>query len=151
MIQVHRQHDARLERLTSDNGAGVDRIVRHIDGDDLHPDDRETAAHALGEFLRRIIAPGDAAKTGRRFCVFASIFSPELLGVSFMKMSAELGVTRAALSKVGIQLREEFRLPSRGAKPERTREIYRQAQLRSVAAGRHSSQKRRDLRPRRKR
>ena len=151
MIQVHRQHDARLERLTSDGGAGVDRIVRHIDGDELHRDDRETAAHALGEFLRRIIAPGDPAKTGRRFVVFASIFAPELLGVSFMQMSRQMGVTRAALSKVGIQLREEFRLPSRGAKPERTREIYRQAQLRAVAAGRHSSQKRRDLRPRRKR
>ena len=151
MIQVHRQHDARFERLTSDGGAGVERIVRHIDGDDLHRDDAETAAHALGEFLRRIITPGDPMRTARRFAVFASIFAPQLLNVSLSQIGRELGVTRSALSKIGLQIRAEFRLPSRGAKPERTRDIYRQAQLRSVAAGRHSSQNRRDLRPRRKR
>lgn len=151
MIQAHRQHDARFERLTSDGGAGVDRIVRHIDGDDLHRDDRETAAHALGEFLRRIITPGDPIRTARRFAVFASIFSPQLLNVSLAEIGRELGVTRSALSKIGLQIRAEFRLPSRGAKPERTRDIYRQAQLSAVAAGRHSSQRRRDLRPRRKR
>lgn len=151
MIQVDRQHDSRLERMTSDGGAGVEQIVRHIDGDDLHREDRETAAHALGEFLRRIISPGEPMRTARRFAVFASIFSPQLLNVSLAQIGRELGVTRAALSKVGIEIREEFRLPSRGAKPERTRAIYRQAQLRSLAAGRHSSQKRRDLRPRGKR
>ena len=151
MIHVHRQNDLRLERLTSDGGAGVESIVRHIDGDDLRRDDAETAAHALGEFLRRLISPGEVRRTARRFVVFASIFSPQLLNVSLAEIGRELGVTRSALSKIGLQIRAEFRLPSRGAKPERTRAIYRQAQLRSVAAGRHSSQKRRDLRPRRKR
>lgn len=151
MIALQKHHDAQLDRLTSDQGAGVERMVRHIDGDDLHRDDRETAAHALGEFLRRIVTPGDPVRTGRRFAVFASIFSPELLGISFSKMSKPLGVTRSALSKMGLAIRAEFNLTSRGAKSARARSIYAVAQHRAVARGTHASKKRRDLRPRRRR
>ena len=149
MIPVHRQNDLRLERLTSDGGAGVDQIIRSIDGDDLHRDDRETAAHALGEFLRRIVSPGDPMRTARRFAVFASIFSPELLGISFSKMAKPLRVTRSALSKMGLAIRAEFNLTSRGAKSQRARSLYAAAQHRAVARGTHASRKRRDLRPRR--
>lgn len=151
MIAIQKQYDARMERLTSDQGAGVDRIVRHIDGDDLHRDDRETAAHALGEFLRRIVSPGDPMRTARRFAVFASIFSPELLGISFSKMAKPLRVTRSALSKMGLAIRAEFNLTSRGAKSERARSLYAAAQHRAVAKGTHASLKRRDRRLRRKR
>jgi len=150
LIQHTQTRDAYLERCSSDRGAGVERIVRHVDGEDLHPDTRETAAHALGEFLRRIIAPGDPLRTARRFAVFASIFSPELMGFSFAKMARPLGVTRAALSKIGLHIRKEFRLTSRGAKSASARESYKAAQHRAVARGTHASQLRRDIRPRRK-
>jgi len=150
MIAIQKHYDARMERLTSDQGAGVDRIVRHIDGDDLHRDDRETAAHALGEFLRRIVTPGDPLRTARRFAVFASIFSPELLGISFSKMARPLRVTRSALSKMGLAIRAEFNLTSRGAKSARARSLYAAAQHRAVAKGTHASLRRRDLRTRRK-
>ena len=129
-----------MERLTSDQGAGEEAIVRAIDGDDLHPEG-ETLAHALGEFLRRIISPGDALRTSRRFVVFASIFSPELLNESFRSMAPSLGVTRAALSKIGIGIRKEFNLTSRGAKPAAAINQYRLGQLRAVAQGRHASQR----------
>ena len=129
-----------MERLTSDKGAGEEAIVRAIDGDDLHPEG-ETLAHALGEFLRRIICPGDALRTSRRFVVFASIFSPELLNESFRSMAPSLGVTRAALSKIGIGIRKEFNLTSRAAKPAGAINRYRLAQLRAVAQGRHASQR----------
>ena len=98
MIAYQQARETHLERLSSDGWAGVRAIERHIDGDDLHRDDRQTASYALGEFLRRIISPGDPMRTARRFAVFASIFSPELLGISFSKMSKPLGVTRSALS-----------------------------------------------------
>ena len=129
-----------MERLTSDKGAGEEAIVRAIDGDDLHPEG-ETLAHALGEFLRRIICPGDALRTSRRFVVFASIFSPELLNESFRSMAPSLGVTRAALSKIGIGIRKEFNLTSRAAKPAGAINRYRLAQLAAVASGRHASQR----------
>lgn len=151
MIAYQQGRETHLERLSSDGWAGVRAIEKHIDGDDLDPGDRETAAHALGEFLRRIIAPGDPMRTARRFAVFASIFSPELLGISFSKMAKPLKVTRAALSKMGLAIRQEFRLTSRGAKTASARASFRQGQLRALAAGRHSSQRRQDRRPRRKR
>ena len=140
MRYLHHGHDLRMERLTSDKGAGEEAIVRACDGDDLHPNG-ETLAHALGEFLRRIIAPGDCLRTSRRFVVFASIFSPELLNQSFRSMAPKLGCTRAALSKIGITIRKEFRLPSRGAKPAGAINRYRLAQLTAVAQGRHASQR----------
>lgn len=151
MIAYQQARETHLERLSSDGWAGVRAIERHIDGEDLHPDTRETAAHALGEFLRRIIVPGDPMRTARRFAVFASIFSPELLGISFSKMSKPLGVTRSALSKMGLFIRKEFRLTSRGAKSATAREKYKTAQHRAVARGTHASMKRCDRRPRRKR
>jgi len=151
MIAYQQARETHLERLSSDGWAGVKAIERHIDGDDLTRDDRQTASHALGEFLRRIISPGDPMRTARRFAVFASIFSPELLGISFSKMSKPLGVTRSALSKMGLAIRAEFNLTSRGAKSERARSLYAAAQHRAVAKGTHASLKRRDLRPRRKR
>lgn len=144
-------YDPRMERLTSDGGAGVNRIVAHIDGEDLHRDDRETAAHALGEFLRRLIVPGDVGATARKFVVFAQIFSPELLGVSLSKIGKRMGVTRSALSKVSLELRDQFRLTCRGAKSPHTRKAYSAAQHRAVARGTHASIKRRDRRPWKKR
>ena len=151
MIAYQQAREAHLERLSSDGWAGVRAIERHIDGDDLHRDDRQTASHALGEFLRRIISPGDPMRTARRFAVFASIFSPELLGISFSKMSKPLGVTRSALSKIGLSIRAEFNLTSRGAKSASARQSYKAAQHRAVARGTHASMKRRDRRPRKKR
>jgi len=151
MIAYQKSHEAHMEKLSSDHGAGVEQIVRHIDGDDLGRGEAETAAHALGEFLRKIVAPGDPMRTARRFAVFASIFSPELLGISFNKMAKSLLVTRSALSKIGLAIRADFNLTSRGAKSDRARSAYAAAQLRAVSRGTHSSQKRRDLRPRRKR
>lgn len=151
MIAIQHLRDLQQERLTTDKGAGVEAITRSIDGDDLTANDQEATAHALGEFLRRVIAPGDPLRTARRFAVFASIFSPELLGISFSKMAAQLGVTRAALSKMGMAIRQEFRLTSRGAKSAGACLKYRDAQNRAVARGTHASLSRRDLRPRRKR
>ena len=140
MRYVHHGHDLRMERLTSDQGAGEEAIVRACDGDDLHPKG-ETLEHALGEFLRRIISPGDALRTSRRFVVFACIFSPELLGQSFSVMAPRLRCTRAALSKIGLRIRKDFNLTSRGAKPAGAINLYRLAQLRAVAGGRHASQR----------
>ena len=140
MRYTNKGRDLQMERLTSDKGAGEEAIVAACDGDDLHPKG-ETLAHALGEFLRRIIAPGDCLRTSRRFVVFASIFSPELLNQSFRSMAPKLGCTRAALSKIGITIRKEFRLPSRGAKPAGAINRYRLAQLAAVAGGRHASQR----------
>ena len=151
MIAYQQARETHLGRLSSDGWAGVRAIERHIDADDLNGDDRQTASHALGEFLRRIISPGDTMRTARRFAVFASIFSPELLGISFSKMSKPLGVTRSALSKMGLSIRAEFNLTSRGAKSARARSLYAAAQHRAVARGTHSSQSRIDRRPRKKR
>jgi len=71
---------------------------------------------------------------------FATIFAPELMGVSLRRMGPQLGVTRAALSKHALALRREFNLTWRGAKSEASRQIYRDAQLRAVASGRHALQ-----------
>ena len=140
MRYIDNGHDLRMERLSSDKGAGVEQIIRSIDGDDLHPQG-ETLANALGNFLRKIICPGNALRTSRRFAVFASIFCPELLNESFRSMAPSLGVTRAALSKIGIGIRKEFNLTSRGAKPARSINHYSLAQLRAVRMGRHASQR----------
>ena len=140
MRYTNKGRDLQMERLTSDKGAGEEAIVAACDGDDLHPKG-EPLAHALGEFLRRIIAPGDCLRTSRRFVVFASIFSPELLNQSFRSMAPKMGCTRAALSKIGITIRKEFNLTSRGAKPARAINLYRLAQLAAVAGGRHASQR----------
>ena len=92
---------------------------------------------------------------GHRGAAFA--FDPadierlEMLGISFSKMSKPLGVTRSALSKMGLAIRAEFNLTSRGAKSERARSFYAAAQHRAVVKGTHASLKRRDLRTRRKR
>ena len=110
-----------------------------MDGE-LPPESSSRAAHAVGEFLRRIITPHRPKTTGIRFVAFAAVFAPELMDVSLNKMAPELGVTRAALSKHTLQIREEFNLTWRGAKSEASRKAYSRAQHRAVAAGRHSLQ-----------
>jgi hypothetical protein len=132
-------HAEALEALANDHGAAAEGIVRHIDGE-LDPESSSRAAHAVGEFLRRIISPHQPKTTAIRFVTFATIFAPELMGVSLRRMGAQLGVTRAALSKHALALREQFNLTWRGAKSEASRKAYRAAQLRAVAAGRHSLQ-----------
>ena len=139
MRYTNKGRDLQMERLTSDKGAGEEAIVAACDGESEPTG--ETLGHALGEFLRRIIAPGDALQTSRRFVVFASIFSPELLGQSFSVMAPRLRCTRAALSKIGLRIRKDFNLTSRGAKPAGAINLYRLAQLRAVAGGRHASQR----------
>jgi hypothetical protein len=125
--------------LHNDHGAQAAGIIRHIDGE-LDEPNTSRAAHAVGEFLRRIITPNQPKTTAIRFVTFSTIFAPELMGVSLVKMAAALSVTRAALSKHAINLRREFNLTWRGAKSEASRTAYRNAQLRAVAAGRHSLQ-----------
>ncbi|NCY21301.1 hypothetical protein EBX31_04995 [bacterium] len=142
MIHSHpttQNHAEALEILHNDRGAQAAGILRHIDGE-LDPESSSRAAHALGEFLRRIITPNNPKTTAIRFVTFAAIFAPELMGVSLLRMGPELGVTRAALSKHALALRQQFNLTWRGAKSEASRKVYRAAQLRAVAAGRHSLQ-----------
>lgn len=134
-----RIYDARMEALTSDRGRQAEGIIRAIDGE-LDPESSSRAAHAVGEFLRRIICPQRPKTTGLRFVAFATVFAPELMNVPLRKMAPQLNVTRAALSKHTIRIREEFNLTWRGAKSETSRIAYRDAQLRAVAAGRHSLQ-----------
>lgn len=134
-----KNHDRALEQAANDHGAGVEAIVRNIDGE-LPPESSSRAAFALGEFLRRMVTPNNPKATGIRFATFAHIFSPELMGPSLRAMAGCLGITRAAMSKQAIAIRKEFNLSWRGAKSESSRAAYAAAQHRAVAAGRHSLQ-----------
>lgn len=134
-----KNHDRALEQAATDRGAAAEAIVRHVDGE-LDPDNSSRAAFALGEFLRRMVAPNNPRTTGICFATFAHIFSPELMGPSLNKMAAGLGITRAAMSKHALAIREQFNLTWRGAKSDRSRAAYAAAQHRAVAAGRHSLQ-----------
>lgn len=113
--------------------------MRQVDGE-LEPENSSRAAFALGEFLRRMITPNNPRTTGIRFATFAHIFAPELMGPSLRVMAAGLGITRAAMSKHALTIRDQFNLTWRGAKSERARVSYAAAQHRAVAAGRHSFQ-----------
>lgn len=110
-----------------------------MDGE-LDPANSSRAAFALGEFLRRMVTPNNPKATGIRFATFAHIFAPELMGPSLSRMSQDLGITRAAMSKQALAIRDQFNLTWRGAKSERSRAAYAAAQHRAVAAGRHSLQ-----------
>ena len=133
------QHDKYIADVHHDHGKQAAGIIRHIDGE-LDETSSSRAAHAVGEFLRRVITPNNPKATACRFVTFATIFAPELMNVSLLRMGPQLGVTRAALSKHALALRKEFNLTWRGAKSEASRKAYRAAQLRAVAAGRHSLQ-----------
>lgn len=142
MSSIHpltEKHADALEKLSSDRGAGAEAIIRDVDGE-LPPESSSRAAYAVGEFIRRIITPNQPRTTAIRFVAFATVFAPSMMNVSLNKMAPQLGVTRAALSKHTLAIREQFNLTWRGAKSETSRATYSRAQHRAVAAGHHSLQ-----------
>ena len=127
-----------------DQGAGVESIITEIEGEDpaartMSDADRELAG-ALLEFIRKIIRSGNAALTAKRFISICLQMAPDVMGLTQMAAARQLGVTRSALSKVGIQLAEEMSLGhARWRKGEQTRQTFREAQQRAIAAGTHVS------------
>ena len=130
-----------------DRGAGVEAIITEIEGEDpaartMSDADRELASAVL-EFFRKVIRPGNAGLTARRFVALCLQLAPDVLGLSQNAASKQLGCTRAAMSKVGIKLAEEMALGhARWRKSEGSRHKYREAQLSAVERGTHARFKR---------
>jgi hypothetical protein len=79
--------------------------------------------------------------TAQRFIGLVMHVCPDVLGLSQSAAAKGLGVTRASLSKVSIELSEDLGLGhSRWRKSESSRIAYRSAQIRARLYGRHVSQ-----------
>jgi hypothetical protein len=130
----------------TDHGAGAERIVSEIDGEDPEAARPAELGNLLLELVRKIVRPGNSRQTAQRFVGLVLHVCPDVLGLSQMAAAKGLGVTRASLSKTSIRLAEELGLGhARWRKHEATRIKYRSAQIRAKLYGRHSSQTRRDL------
>jgi len=128
------------QELGSDHGQGVEEMVDRLDG--VHPDDskpREVAV-ALAELIRKLVRPRDAHSSAVRFIALVHHLSPDIINQSLTRSAKQLEITRAGLSKTGINILDEFRIPSRYHKSSQARESYRLTQLRLFKLGRHASQ-----------
>ena len=115
-------------------------MIDRLDG--VHPDEfksREVAV-ALAELIRKLVRPRDAHSSAVRFIALVHHLSPDIISQSLTASAKQLGITRAGLSKTGINILEEFRIPSRYHKSSQARESYRLTQLRLFKLGRHASQ-----------
>jgi hypothetical protein len=139
-MQILKKGDAAESELTTDGGQGVERMIDEVDGVDPDSGKPSEVAVALAEFLRRIIRPKNAHTTAVRFIGLIHHLAPDIIGQSITASSAQLKITRAALSKIGLGIMEEFRLPSRYHKSSQSREAYAAAQRRLVLRGGHASQ-----------
>ena len=129
-----------LDVFFSDGGAGERSIVNACDGlPENGVTEESRTAEAIGRLVRKLASP-DLRTTGRRFVMLSLMLDGHALGSpSLAKASKQLGCTRAALSKINLQLQRDLNLRWRPSKSVRARQSYRQAQLRSVAKGTHSS------------
>jgi hypothetical protein len=135
-----KEEDLASSHLATDHGQGVEEMVDRLDG--VHPDDskpREVAV-ALAELIRKLTRPRDAHASALRFIALVHHLSPDIISQSLTASAKQLGITRAGLSKTGINILEEFRIPSRYHKSKQARESYRLTQLRLFKLGRHASQ-----------
>jgi len=140
MINPCRSFDVGSSVFAGDGGQSVENMVNAIDQvspDALKPSD---LAVALAELVRRLIKPHNARATAQRFLALAHHLAPDCIAQSLTKSALQLKVTRASLSKVGIQVLEEFRIPAGYHKCHNARQTYRTAQLKAFKAGRHASQ-----------
>ena len=129
-----------------DAGHGADQIVSEIDREDPDAGRPPELATMLLELVRRIVKPGNSRQTAQRFLGLVLHLCPDVLGLSQLDAAKGIGVTRASLSKTSIKLAEEMGLGhARWRKGEKARIHYRSAQIRAKLYGRHSSQRRRDL------
>ncbi len=115
-------------------------MINRLDG--VHPDEfkpREVAV-ALAELIRKLVRPRDAHSSAVRFIALVHHLSPDIINQSLTRSAKQLEITRAGLSKTGINILDEFRIPSRYHKSLQARESYRLTQLRLFKLGRHASQ-----------
>lgn len=129
-----------LDNFASDGGAGERAIRNACDGlPDIEPTEQSRTAEAIGLLVRKL-ASSDLRTTARKFVMLSLMLDGHALGSpSLAKASRQLGCTRQALSKINLQLQRELNLKWRPSKSAFARHSYRQAQLRSVAKGTHSS------------
>ena len=137
-------HDVAMD--AHDDGRGEDQMVAAIDREDPDAGRPPELASMLLELVRRIVKPGNSRQTAQRFLGLVLHLCPDVLGLSQLEAAKGIGVTRASLSKTSIKLAEELGLGhARWRKGEKARVKYRSAQIRAKLYGRHSSQRRRDL------
>ena len=146
-LTTHQQNN--IDRILTDGGAGVERIISEIDGDDTSAEAASLAAtaQAVAEVFKRCIVPTRPRLTATRLLLLAMHLSPDLLKSNQSDCARDMGVTRAHISKVSISIGEEFQVLrcARWHKRSTVREKYRVAQHRAVRLGHHAS----DLRPKR--
>jgi hypothetical protein len=139
ITNLSRGRDAALD--AHDGGRGAAEIVETIDRVDPDAAKPPELGMALLELVRRIVKPGNSRMTAQRFIGLVMHVCPDVLGLSQSAAAKGLGVTRASLSKVSIQLSEDLGLGhSRWRKSESSRIAYRSAQIRARLYGRHVSQ-----------
>jgi hypothetical protein len=148
-LTTHQQNN--IDRILTDGGAGVERIISEIDGDDTTAEAARLAAtaQAVAEVFKRCIVPTRPRLTATRLLLLAMHLSPDLLKSNQSDCARDMGVTRAHISKVSISIGEEFQVLrcARWHKRSTVREKYRVAQHRAVRLGHHAS----DLRPKKNR
>lgn len=146
-IRLLKEKDVSDTELISDGGRGVERMVAELDGVDPDAGKPREVAVALAELLRRLARPKNAHTSALRFVGLLHHLAPDIISQSLTASAKQLGITRAGLSKAGLAILEEFRIPSRYHKSSTARESYRKAQIRAVSLGRHASQRRRKKQP----
>jgi biotin operon repressor len=100
------------------------------------------AASGLVRVLAWILRSHDLRLAGARAASIMALLDP--VNSPFRNLSQiarSVGISRAALSKAILQLRDNDGVRFAGGKMDSSREIYRQAQLELVRTGRHASTK----------
>ena len=131
----------------SDEWRGVDSIYDACDGISEDSKCSSELAVAVAELLRSLVINRDAKGSCYRFLTLIHHLSPDLIDQSLSESSRQIGCTRANLSKIGLSIRDKFRLIGRYHKSNQARVSYRQTQLRCLKAGNHASQLRKRKKP----
>ena len=131
----------------SDEWKGVDSIYDACDGISEDSKCSSELALAVAELLRSLVVNKDARGSCYRFLTLIHHLCPDPIDQSLSESSRQIGCTRANLSKIGLSIRDKFRLIGRYHRSNQARISYRQTQLRCLKAGNHASQLRKRKKP----
>jgi len=127
-----------------------DEVYRNVDGES--PEEATVSMSDMSAVFSLILEwmlKGDTLQlAGARAAALGVYLDPvnnNRFGSNLSQIAEQAGCTKAALSKALIEFRDAAGIHLSGGKCSGARGVYRQTQIKSIAAGRHSSYNRKDL------
>lgn len=135
------------KRIVQFDYDAVDRALGHEE-QVVEPVDFALAASAIKSIILWCCAPPSLALVGARCAALLCWLDPIEAATherdNLAKIAAQAGITKQAISKYMVELRDSLGITVGPGKRHTARQAYREAQVRAFAQGTHASFKRKD-------